>query len=115
MDEVLKRAHYDAIQEAADQHGLDLGSTLDLSDCIKKWVRALHKEHDDTPAVVLIDEYDAPITAFLPHFPAGIAPAQTDVVNIPGLVVFQVDSDGDGVPDGDAGPEVIRPEGWRSP
>lgn len=43
----------------------------------------------------------------LPHFPAGVDPAQRGRVAIPGLVVFDVDPDRDGVPDGGAAPRIV--------
>jgi hypothetical protein len=67
----VKRAFVDKlVDNARQQHSVDIsqagshpGRALDL------WLEALRAKESDRPVVMLIDEYDAPVTAFLPRAP----------------------------------------------
>jgi alkaline phosphatase len=60
--------------------------------------------------VVLLDTSGTSLTdQALPAFPAGTEAPGTTTTPIPGVISFQVDSNGDGVPDGDAAPIFVGP------
>jgi hypothetical protein len=50
-----------------DQHGIEI-SCMNPGDILKEWIRKL-KRLEGTRIVLLIDEYDAPVTSFLPENP----------------------------------------------
>ena len=55
------------VESAMSQHGLQLhrASNWHLGDALKRWVNALRAKDGGLPIVLLIDEYDAPVTAQL--------------------------------------------------
>jgi hypothetical protein len=58
------------IRSAMRQHKLDLsGKGSHPGVVLEEWIDALREQEDSSPIVMLIDEYDSPVAAFLPKHP----------------------------------------------
>jgi hypothetical protein len=55
---------------ALREHDFDISDQLDPADSMEALIDCLRRRHPDRMIVLTIDEYDAPVNAFLPHDPA---------------------------------------------
>ena len=66
----MKEAIIDEIVDSAEtQHGLNLARKRTIARTFTSWLNALRHKEGNRPVIMLIDEYDAPVTDFLPQDP----------------------------------------------
>lgn len=67
----LQRAFvHELVLAAKIQHGLDISGIDSLGQTLSMWLHELRRKEHSRPVVMLIDEYDNPVTTFLPQSPA---------------------------------------------
>lgn len=57
------------VEAAKEQHGLVIEKDVCPGETLRSWIKALTQDCNDKKIIMLIDEYDAPLTEFLPNSP----------------------------------------------